>query len=282
MRRLTAVFILVGIFIPIAATAWIIAPRVEVQAQDANLLRNPSFEGDPIIWENAGEVKIAPEWVPFHWDGLTGYPAIHDGNLGSVPTARPEYRPATLAIDPIRVHSGQQSQMWFSFYRNHYAGVQQGAIPVQVGQVYQVSVWAQAWASATDDPRKSEIEIYLTIGINPRGDCSRFAKDTVFSNWEYVGATYKQYTSQPVQMIKPWACVSIWSSTKYSGKHNDMYVDDAQMVLVPGGTTAPTPQPTYTPYPTYTPQPTPTAYAPCPTPGPGGTVLCSCSCRVQP
>jgi hypothetical protein len=241
---------------------------VGAQAQPpANLLRNPSFEGVPVTWENAGEVKIALEWEPFHWDGLTGYPAIHDGNLGSVPTARPEFRPATLDIDPVRVYDGQQSQLWFSFYRNHYAGVQQRNIPVQAGEVYTVSVWAQAWSSASDDPRKSENEIYLTIGIDPRGDCSRYAKDTIFNNWVYIGSTFKNVESQPVRMIGNLACVSILSSTKYSAKHNDMYVDKAIMVLVPGGTgpvpTCPTPQPTSVPCPV----------CPTPTPGPSGDCL---------
>jgi hypothetical protein len=148
------------------------------------------------------------------------------------------FRSATLDIDPLRVRTGAQSQLWFSFYRNHLAGVFQRDIPVQVGQVYTASVWAQAWSSASDDPRKSDAEIYLTIGINPRGDCSRTAKDTVFSNWEYVGATFKRIESQPVRMLKGTACVFILSSTKYSVKHNDMYVDDAEMMLVPQSGTA--------------------------------------------
>lgn len=245
MKKWIGAIIVVTITLLLGGAAWASA------SQQVNLLRNPSFEGEPIIWENAGEVKIAPEWEPFHWDGLTGYPAIDDGNLKSVPTARPEYRPATLTIDPVRVHSGQQSQMWFSFYRNHFAGVTQRNVPVQAGQTYTVSVWAQAWSSAGDDPRKSEAEIYLTIGINPRGDCSRTAKDTVWSNWMWVGATYKRVESQSVRMVSGTACVHIWSSTKYSVKHNDMYIDDAEMTLVAQGNCPDCPVcPTPTPCPT--------------------------------
>jgi hypothetical protein len=103
---------------------------------------------------------------------------------------------------------------------------------VQAGQVYTAAVWAQAWSSATDDPRKSEAEIYVTIGINPRGDCARTAKDTVWSNWQWIGSTYRRVESQQVRMIGDKACVAILSSTKYSVKHNDMYIDDAEMAMV--------------------------------------------------
>lgn len=261
MKRWITVTVLGAIILLLSGMVWVVAS----EQQSGNLLRNPGFEGEPIIWENAGEVKIVPEWEPFHWDGLTGYPAINDGNLSSVSTARPEFRPATLAIDPLRVHSGNQSQLWFSFYRNHYAGVFQRDVPVQAGQVYTVSVWAQAWSSGSDDPRKSDVEIYLTLGINPRGDCSRTAKDTVFSNWEYVGATFKHIESQQVRMLGTKACVVVLSSTKYSAKHNDMYVDDAEMALVSQNDTCPTPQPTpvITPCPECPTCPTPTPSSEC-------------------
>jgi hypothetical protein len=254
------------IVIPMLIVALLALAVVGVQGQGGgNLLRNPSFEGEPVIWEGAGEVKIVPEWSPYHWDDLAGFPAISDGNLNSVHTARPEYRPATLGIDPLRVRTGAQSQMWFSFYRNHYAGVFQGEIPVQVGQTYAVSVWAQAWSSGSDDPRKSDNEFYMSIGINPRGDCSLKARDTVWGNWEYVGSTFKQLKSQPVVMIKDKACVFIGSSTKYSVKHNDAYIDDAEMLLVPGGTVCPAPTPC--------PSPTLCPACPQPTPSPSGDCL---------
>jgi hypothetical protein len=208
----------------------------------ANLLRNPGFEGTPIIWENAGEVKIVPEWEPWHWDDLAGYPGISDGNLSSVHTARPEFRPATLDIDATRIHGGEQSQMWFSFYRNNYAGVFQRSIPVTVGSVYQASVWAQAWSSAKDDPKVSEAEIYLSIGINPRGDASLRARDTVWSQWQWIGAQWVQVHSQQVKMAANMATLFIASGTKYSVKHNDMYIDDAEFVVVESGAT-PEPEP---------------------------------------
>lgn len=201
-----------------------------------NLVRNPSFEGPPVIWENAGEVKSVQDWEPWHWDGLTGYPAISDGNLSSVPTARPEYRPALLIPDPLRVRSGAQSMMWFSFYRNNYAGLLQRDIPVQAGQVYTASVWVQAWSDRGDDPRLSRNEIYFKVGINPRGDCNRTAADTVWNNWEGIGATFERVESQPVRMIGSKACLVLAGGTKYSEKHNDLYTDDAEMTMVAGVT----------------------------------------------
>ncbi len=210
-----------------------------------NLLRNPGFEGEPIIWEDAGEVKIVPEWEPWHWDNLTGFPGIHDGNLSSVPTARPEFRPATLAIDPRRVKSGAQSQMWFSFYRNHYAGVFQRDIPVEPGETYQASVWAQAWSSQKDDPRISDAEIYLSIGINPYGSTSLQDRATVWSPWQWIGADWTHVKSQTVTVLTPTATLFIASGTKYSVKHNDMYVDDAEMwrVTIPAPEPEPEPEP---------------------------------------
>jgi hypothetical protein len=275
VKRIVTILIMAAVLLPLLGMTWIIAPCAEVQAQGANLLTNGGFEGVYISHENAGEVQVAPGWLPWHADGLTALPGITGGSTGSgVPTARPEYKAATVAVDRLRVWEGDKAQCLFSFYRTHYAGVYQ-QVSVVVGRAYQVRVRAQAWSSATDDPRKSEGEEYISLGLDPEGGSWYGSRAVVWTQWKWVGPTYVEYVSEPVIAQKPTMTLFLSGAHKWALKHGDIYMDDARMaeVSMPGDCPAcPTPQPPVCPvYPTPVVCPVATPCPVCPAPVPGGT-----------
>jgi len=219
-----------------------------------NLLVNPSFEGTYTEW-GVGEVKIAQGWQPWYSDGLKEIPGIEGGSASTVPTARPEYRAATLAIDPYRVLDGEQSQLWFSFYKTNYAGIFQQVVATK-GKTYQFGVWAQSWSSNDDgNPHTSPGELYISVGIDPDGGTWWKSRAIAWTQWSRVTNVFQEFVSLPITANKDKVTVWVASGEKFSLKHGDNYVDRAVMVEVPSG------------------------LEPCPTPEPG--TICICNCEIN-
>lgn len=208
-----------------------------------NLLKNPSFEG-VYTARGAGEVQVAPEWTPWWSEGLREIPGIDGGSAGSIPTARPEYKPLPRSLDAYRVHSGDTAQCWFSFSRTNYAGLYQ-QVPVVVGKTYQFAVWAQAWASSdSSKPHESPGELYISLGIDPDGGGWWKSRGIAWAQWQPVTNVYQRFVSLPITALKPLISVWIASGVKWALLHGDIYTDDAELCEVsPAISPTPEPQP---------------------------------------
>jgi LysM repeat protein len=242
----------------------------EVQAQEGNLLRNPSFEGTYHAWSSIPEIQVADEWTPW-WVAQqeTDPPEIN---------RRPEYKRADGALYPRRVHSGSAAQQWFTFHATHIAGMYQQVSGIQPGKRLQFSIWGQAWSTSEDDPNVSISPgvINLQIGIDPTGNSNPWAGTVIWSGTYNV---YDTWIPLSIEAVAQSGTVTVFmkSAPQYPVKHNDVYWDDAVLAVV--GDTPPPPSATPEIVPTETAPAeatetvSPTAAPPTVTPAP--TATCS-------
>lgn len=237
MRKYVFAVLLLAVFIP------------SVQAQTSNLLVNPSFEGVYYDQDNIDQIKVANGWRAFWKQDLLAMPDWALSGNDHRYVKRPEYKPLSLSIDAGRVRSGQLSQCLFATYGVLIAGVQQ-TVSIKEGAWYQASAYVQSWSSTKGDPTKNEGgDMYAVVGIDPYGGTSPWSRRVLWGDWVYVppkGETAQfALTSSPVvQARSDRVTVFILGDGRWATVHNDLYIDDANLVEVSLGVTpVPTPVP---------------------------------------
>ncbi len=212
-----------------------------------NLLVNPSFEGQYTSYElsgyddwriddcndlTCGRAQMAADWHPYWrtdqrekpWDFIM-----------------PEYKPSLPYETPPRVHSGEKSQHYFSFWSTHEAGMYQQVSAVPGGQ-YCASVWGQAWSDSDSDDYLSgdpdkDGDLYQRIGIDPTGGTDWQSPDII---WGEPRQQYDEFGLFLVEAIAESDTITVftWSKAWIPVKHNDVYWDDAKLTLTQFGKVA--------------------------------------------
>ncbi len=207
------------------------------QDDENNLLKNPGFEGQYSTWSNYMTAQTAPDWNPW-WQ------SAEDDDL-SWRLRMPEWKPASPWRN--RIHSGDNAQQYFTFYGTHVAGVYQRAA-VDPGDRLRFTIWVQVWSSAYDDANISEADGQLDVwvGIDPTGGTDPFSGDIV---WSLPKRQYDEWFLMSVEATAAanQATVYVRSEPQYPVKHNDVYIDDALLVVIgqeepPPGDPTPTPE----------------------------------------
>ncbi len=119
-----------------------------------NLLVNPGFESpynkqcchtEPQYLPNTpiDEIQVAAGWRA--WWLEPSYPNFPPTCGGCTSWHRPEWREAAPFAN--RIHSGNNSQKYFTFYSVHRAGMYQQVNGVTPGQHLRFSVYMQAWST---------------------------------------------------------------------------------------------------------------------------------------
>jgi len=200
-----------------------------------NLLQNPNFSG-PYTSRSRGNEIVAANWHEFYRNEAI---PPHEPSQG--PTGLPEYKPVYKRDFPYRVQYGDAAQCFFSFHRVMDAGVLQ-RVDVETGRWLRFRANVQAWCSNGDDPRKSEREMYVSLGIGVHSD--PFELGAIWTPWQYIGAEYVMLTSPAVQAWSRQTFVAVRAWNKWKSKHADLYVDYAELTYVDiGGTPEPEPEP---------------------------------------
>ncbi len=242
-------------------------------AQGTNLLRNPGFEGQYSTWWDGNTpyvtAQMAPDWSPWWLRQIEGDPSWKN--------RMPEYKPA--APYQNRIRSGANAQQYFTFYGTHVAGVWQ-RVPVDAGARLRFSVWVQVWSSAFDDASVSESngQVNVRVGLDPTGGTDPFSATVV---WSSSQQKYDQWFEMSVEATASASNATVFVRTEpqFPVKHNDIYLDDAALVVVSGLPITPSPTPEQFPTNTPTPSPTPpttvptTAVPPTATPTQVGTIV---------
>lgn len=138
---------------------------------------------------------------------------------------------------PSRKVAGDNSQKYFTFYSVHEAGLYQiVANGVKKGDRLRFSVYMMAWASQYNDPFKSDSQptMGMQVGIDPYGGNNPWSPSIV---WSPVQESFDRFSLFTVEAVAQGPMVSVWtkSAPHFAIQHNDVYVDEASLVVVSGG-----------------------------------------------
>ncbi|MDY0020388.1 MAG: hypothetical protein RBT47_10330 [Anaerolineae bacterium] len=234
----------------------------------ANLLKNPDFEGG--AWrqthtgQQLGEISVPQDWVCF-WREGGKVPHDLDNKDGY---KRPECKVIAKQppfLKPLRIQSGNQAWLCFTFFGIHDAGLYQRVEGLTPGMRLRASAWAHAWSSQGDNASKSDTQgggkynFTFRVGIDPKGGTDPWSEDIVWSDAKNYYDAYQQ--TPPVEAVAQGSAVTVFlrSTVMWRFKHCDSYWDNAELTIVgegelPGLTPGPTPGPTPTPTPVVEPQ----------------------------
>jgi hypothetical protein len=252
----TAQLIRVAILVHLLALSLVVA--TPALAQGPNLLQNPGFE-HPFAASIPGKENcfIAVPWLAWYVEG-----SPEETSQGY--RAAPEYKLAIRQDYPgNRVRSGELSQQYFKSFANFQAGVYQVVPNVAVGARYRFELWGMTW-SCNDQARGNcggatsgdPSPMHMRIGIDPTGGRDPFNPAIVWSPEQNAYDSWYHFVVEAVAQ-RSTITVFTYSYPDYRSQDNNVYLDDASLVIVAAAPTA-TPRPTNTPAATATPMPTPT------------------------
>jgi hypothetical protein len=192
-------------------------------ANGQNILVNPSFEGQFVSYGAFMELNHAPPWIPWWRDGENNQ--------------RPEFKPAEVGIAANRVHSGNTAQQYFKSFGMFKAGVQQSVLNVPVGSHLQFSAHGQAWSCeefsmCTDGSSVNPSNMFMRVGIDPKGGTDPFSNAII---WSAYFNPLDQYQIACVEATSEAEVVTVflWASPDGPRQNQDVYWDDASLVLLP-------------------------------------------------
>jgi hypothetical protein len=242
---------------------------------------NPIDFGATFLWQTAQvPVGWTAWWQPPNTD--VNAPDFYDrfpnicqkgiAPVHCVPWHNPEFRDTAGGPQgpPFRKVAGDNSQKYFTFYSLHEAGLYQTVGGVRPGQRVRFSVYMQAWSSDANDPTVSSGQptMGLRVGIDPFGGNNPWSGNIV---WTPVKEAFDHWELFAVEAVARSNRVTAFTRSRpqYALQHNDVYVDEASLVVVGGSpvqdtpdatrsTARPTRTPSLTPSPTRTATRTPT------------------------
>ena len=226
-------------------------------ADGPNLLVNPGFESPfhkqccqtdlstylpntPI-----DEVQVADGWSGW-WLQADLDPA-HPGSCEKLPRPcvawhRPEWREANCgAACAGRVHSGDNAQKYFTFWSLHDAGMFQQVGGIKPGSRLRFTVFMEGWSTNADyGPSDLAQSLNLRVGIDPTGGADGFSPNVV---WSPLGDSFDTWSQFGVEAVAQSSTVTVFTRSRpvYAIQHDDVYVDDASLVVVGGGQQASAP-----------------------------------------
>ncbi len=251
----------------------------------------PNKKSVYIRWDT---VQVPIGWkawwlTPNNNHGSSDYYSNHPANCyedapdGCIAWHNPEYRDAKgTQIGPSRVRSGTDAQKYFTFWSTHEAGVLQ-TVSVPPGSTLRFDVYMHAWSSNTDmsefNPKtflsSGQTSMHMKVGIDPYGGDDPWSSNVI---WSLEHDSYDQYGYYEVRAVAQSDKVTVFthSMPDKAMKHNDVYIDDAELVVVDGATafSPPPSEPDSAPAPQPQPAPSgPAAPAPTALPRPDGALV---------
>lgn len=202
-----------------------------LSAQGANLLQNPGFEPPYTPFNGDASRVVAAGWTPWNVPP-PGDPSF----LNNVP----EYR-----ASQARVRSGSAQEL-FTLFSTHTGGVFQ-RVAVPKGAELQFSVFFNAWSTNFDDVTRSDTPgvLKMSVGIDPRGGVDPTRASVIYSPAQEFYDQYQQLTVTG-KAEADFVTVFIRSAPEQPVKHNNVFIDDAELIIT-GGVTPIAQVPTNTP-----------------------------------
>jgi LysM repeat protein len=162
-----------------------------------------------------------------------------DAPEGCVAWHNPEFRDTKgVVLGPSRIHSGSNSQKYFTFWSVHEAGVMQ-TVAVPPGATLRFSAWMHAWSTNQDGREEfpdsyvssGQSSMHMKVGIDPCGGEDPWSPNIV---WGLEHDSYDQFGYYEVRATAQCDKVTVFthSMPEKAMKHNDVYVDDAELVII--------------------------------------------------
>jgi hypothetical protein len=237
----------------------------------ADVLRNGGFEADwseetshrCLIFPKGGtshEKDVGNIFVPPGWT----FWFYHDPGTYDQPEGRDSWRKNA----PERVRSGEKAYMWFTFNRSHDAGLFQ-QVHVGVGARVRFTAWMHAWSNGLskedgghpsnghwsegagfeqvaweagtlphdtgDKQLDAKPNFTFRVGIDPTGDTNPLADTVVWGQGYHIYNGYVEQLEAETVAESDVVTVFIRSKTLWAFKHNDAYVDDAELIILEPG-----------------------------------------------
>jgi len=200
-----------------------------------------------IMW-NTVQVPLGWKawWLPPNKNtGASDFYQNHPNNCyadapeGCVAWHNPEYRDTKgVVLGPSRIHSGSNSQKYFTFWSVHQAGVMQ-TVAAPAGATLRFSAWMHAWSTNQDGREEfpdsyassGQSSMHMKVGIDPCGGENPFSPSVV---WGAEHDAYDQFGYYEVRATAQCDKVTVFthSMPEKGLKHNDVYVDDAELVII--------------------------------------------------
>ncbi len=217
-----------------------------VYAQEQNLLSNPGFENGFTTLQGEQPRNVAIGWTPWN--------ASRTGSMPSFQNVQPKYIAASTAsangVVP-RIRSGQDAQIYYSFFETHDGGIYQRVSGITPNTELRFSIYAYVWSTTFENPNLSEDPggVGVRVGIDPNGGTDPFAASVVYSPPLVAYDAYRQL-SVIATAASSTVTVFVRSTVSEPVQYTYIYLDDAVLAAT---TTQPTvPPPTNTPQPTAT------------------------------
>jgi hypothetical protein len=237
----------------------------------ADVLRNGEFEadwgeekshrcmifpkGDAPYEKNVGNIFVPPGWKFWFY---------HDPGKYDQPEGRDSWKEKA----PERVRSGEKAYMWFTFNRSHDAGLLQ-QVRVGAGARVRFSAWMHAWSNGLskedgghpnngrwsegagfekvaweagtlphdtgDKQEDAKPNFTFQVGIDPSGGTNPLSDTVVWGRGYHIYNGYAKQLEAEAVAESDVVTVFVRSKTLWAFKHNEAYVDDAELtVLKPG------------------------------------------------
>ena len=189
------------------------------QAQDNNLLDNPGFEDS---FSGSAPVEVANGWTNWHVQRTDDQPSFQN--------TQPTYEPA--APDQSRIRTGDNAQLYFSFFETHEGGIYQQVDGIGENTEVRFSIYAYVWSSTFEDVDVSEDpgDVALRVGIDPNGGTDPSSDDI---EWSTPAVFYDAYRQYSVIATSASDTVTVWvrSTVGNPVQNSYVYLDDAVLEL---------------------------------------------------
>ncbi len=256
LRKTLLLILCLVVAVPAAAVAAapasapaVAAPAISVAADGPNLLVNPGFESpfvkqcchtEPEFFPNTpiDEVQVAAGWLG--WWLVPNQDPQHPGSCETpdcqLAWHRPEWREANCgSVCANRVRSGSNAQKYFTFFSTHEAGMYQQVGGIAPGQRLRFSIYMQGWSTHSDyGPSSGQQSMGMRIGIDPTGGSNPYSGNI---QWTTVNDTYDAWGFYAIEAVAQNSTVTVFTRSLpvYGLQHNDIYLDDASLVVVGTG-----------------------------------------------
>jgi hypothetical protein len=204
--------------------------------------------GDPIdfgataLWQTV-QVPVGwsgwwlpPNTNPDDPDYYSNYPSWCPPNAPANCYAwhNPEFRDtAGGPQEPSRKVAGDNSQKYFTFYSLHEAGLYQTVGGIKPGARLRFSVYMLAWSTADNDAYRSfgQPTMGMKVGIDPYGGNNPWSSNII---WSPVTEAFDHWETFTVEAVARSDRVTVFTRSRpyFAIQHNDVYVDEASLVVV--------------------------------------------------